>query len=144
MENEHIFFFSEGVDFEVHEPARVCAWLTRLAREKGREIETLNYVFLSDEDLHEMNVQHLGHHDYTDIISFPLHDGPDDALLCDFFISVDRIQDNAKEFGVPFKDELHRVMAHGLLHMLGYNDIEDEEERQMRAAEDYALSLRGF
>jgi rRNA maturation RNase YbeY len=144
METEHIFFFSEGIDFEVHEPARVAAWLTRLATEKGREIETLNYIFLSDEDLHAMNVEHLGHDDYTDIISFPLHDDDTQPLLCDFFISVDRVQDNAQDLGIPFKDELHRVMAHGLLHMLGYNDIEDEEELQMRAAEDYALSLRGF
>lgn len=144
MEHDAIFFFSEGIDFEVQEPERVAAWLTRLAEEKGRDIETLNYIFLSDEALHAMNVEHLGHDDYTDIISFPLHDGPDDPLLCDFFISVDRVQDNATELGIPFKDELHRVMAHGLLHMLGYDDIEDEAEIEMRGAEDYALSLRGF
>jgi probable rRNA maturation factor len=144
MENDSIFFFSEGIDFEVQEPARVAAWLTLLAEEKGRSIETLNYIFLSDEALHAMNVEHLGHDDYTDIISFPLHDGPDDPLLCDFFISVERVQDNASELGIPFKDELHRVMAHGLLHMLGYDDIEDEAEIEMRGAEDYALSLRGF
>jgi probable rRNA maturation factor len=144
MESESIFFFSEGIDFEVQEPELVAAWLKKLAAEKGRRIDTLNYVFLSDEGLHQINVEHLGHDDYTDIISFPLHDGSEDPLLCDFFISVERIQDNAVGLGLTFKDELHRVMAHGLLHMLGYDDVEDDAETEMRAAEDYALSLRGF
>lgn len=139
-----IFYFAEGIDFELQQQAQISTWLKDIVSSNGREIESLNYIFVSDEGLYTINKTYLNHDTYTDIITFPLHEGEDDALTGDIFISVDRVRENAAEFSASFEDELHRVMVHGVLHMLGHSDLDDESEAEMRKAEDFALSLRRF
>jgi probable rRNA maturation factor len=143
MEQE-ISFFSQEIEFQLADEESVSAWLVDIAAHEGRLIGELNYVFVDDEQLASMNEELLQHDTYTDILTFPLHEPGDEMIFGDIFISVDRVRENAKDFGQSFKDELHRVMAHGVLHMLGHDDLDDESEAEMRVAEDFALSLRRF
>jgi rRNA maturation RNase YbeY len=99
---------------------------------------------LSDEALWRMNVEHLNHDTYTDIITFVLNEPEETELLVDMYISVERVQENAKTLGIEFRNELHRVMVHGMLHAMGMTDKDPESEAAMREAEDLALSLREF
>ena len=112
-------------------------WLNEIANQHNRNIGFLNYIFCDDEHLIEINRQYLNHDDYTDIITFPYRQ--DDILESDIFISLERVRDNASEFRTDFKKELLRVMAHGLLHLLGYQDKTDEDVLAMRNAEDEAI-----
>lgn len=113
------------------------AWLSNLAITHGYSIGEMNYIFVDDERLLEMNKAHLGHDYYTDIITFPYQEEP---IVSDVFISLDRIAENADTFQVEFMMELRRVMAHGLLHLLGYDDHTPEDVEMMRQAESNALA----
>lgn len=124
----------------IEEIKGVRKWIREFARTYGKEVGELHYTLCSDEYLYKMNVDILGHDFYTDIITFPLCE--DDIVSGEFYISVDRIKDNANTFNRSFKDELHRVMAHGVLHLMGFDDLSDEEEAEMRRQEDFCLSLR--
>lgn len=138
-----INFFSEDIDFDIENPSQVAAWIFSIIDHYGHELGEINYIFCSDEYLLEINQRHLDHDTYTDIITFPLHqDGM--PIMSDIFISIDRIKENAVEHAVTFRDELHRVMAHGVLHMVGENDKDDASKKEMRAAEDRFLKMRSF
>ncbi|KXK39945.1 MAG: rRNA maturation RNase YbeY [Saprospiraceae bacterium] len=135
-----IHFFGEDettVPFEGNEDT-YASWLQSIAEEEGKSIESITYIFCSDDYLLEINRQYLNHDFYTDIITFPYQEG--DTLESDIFISIDRVKDNANQFGVSFEIELSRVMAHGLLHLIGYDDTTDELTAQMRTKENYYLS----
>ena len=138
-----IQFFSEDIEFVLKDPGQKSDWILAIAHLYGRGIQELNYVFCSDEYLHKINVEHLNHDTFTDIITFPLHEEGMD-LLSDIFISVDRIKENAQLLRVTFEEELHRVMIHGVLHMCGLGDKTDEEKVLMRDAENNALKVLGF
>lgn len=118
---------------------RYISWLTSVARNGERFIENISYIFCSDDYLLDMNIRYLGHDYYTDIITFPYNEG--DQLSGDMFISVDRVRDNAAEYGVDFETELRRVMVHGLLHLMGYGDKTEEDVIIMRAKEDECLMM---
>lgn len=139
-----IEFISEYEGFELQHAEDVRQWLVELVGHHGKTIDELTYVFVNDEHLAEMNLQVLDHDTYTDILTFPLHDPDTDRIMGDIFISVDRVKENSETFGTGFVDELHRVISHGALHLVGMDDLDDESEAAMRAAEDYALSLRRF
>ncbi|WP_243751614.1 rRNA maturation RNase YbeY [Niastella caeni] len=106
-------------------------------KEKTR-LETLQYIFCSDEYLLEINKQHLQHNYYTDIITFDLSDKPN-AVTGEIYISVDRVKDNAQTYKVPLKHELLRVIFHGALHLCGYKDKSEKDQALMRKAEDKYL-----
>ncbi|MGY6558817.1 MAG: rRNA maturation RNase YbeY [Nitritalea sp.] len=115
-----------------------------LAQSKGYEIAELSYVFCSDSYLHEMNVNFLNHDTYTDIITFDQSDDPEDKIIeGDIYISVDRVRENASKLQEPAEVEMRRVMAHGLLHLMGFKDKSDEEAQTMRQAEDEAITHYG-
>lgn len=139
-----INFFSEDIDFELSNKDLVVSWLKGIAVRHGFSISEMNYVFVSDEYLLVMNKEHLDHDTYTDILTFPLMDPDSKELTGDIFISLDRVKDNADQFNVSFEDELHRVMAHGLLHLVGIDDKDEAAKAEMRKEEDFALSLRDF
>lgn len=109
----------------------------------GSEIKTLgdiSIIFCSDNYILNINLRYL-HHDYfTDVITFDYCEG--DKLSGDLFISIDSVRENAVEFGIGFDEELHRVIVHGLLHLIGYDDHTPEQQMVMRAKEDYYLGLR--
>ena len=123
------------------EMAGVKEWINDFVTKYGKEVGELYYSFCSDEYLYKMNVELLGHDFYTDIITFPLNDC-EQILSAEFHISIDRIRENATTFGRSFKDELHRVMAHGVLHLIGFDDLCEEDEAEMRRQEDKCLSMR--
>ncbi|MCC9165374.1 rRNA maturation RNase YbeY [Pontibacter harenae] len=141
---EHpIEFFSEETDFTLENPEQVSEWIANVIEQHNQELVNLTYIFCSDEYLHEINVEYLDHDTLTDIITFNNAD-IEGTIEGDVFISVDRVRDNAAELTIPFKDELHRVIIHGVLHLLGFKDKSPKQEAEMRKQEDSCLSLRNF
>ncbi|WP_276498399.1 rRNA maturation RNase YbeY [Pontibacter litorisediminis] len=138
-----IEFFSEDVDFELKNPEQVSEWIAGIIERHGQELSNLTYIFCSDDYLHEINVEYLNHDTLTDIITFDNAD-EEGIIEGDIFISIDRVYDNASDHGTAFEDELHRVLIHGVLHLLGFKDKTEEQEALMRKEEDSSLSLRNF
>jgi len=134
-----ISFHSE-IDFKLEKPKMLKDWIENAILNEEKKIGELNYIFLDDEALLKINQEHLQHDYYTDIISFDYTLGR--IISGDMFISIDRIRDNAVQFSNNFQDELHRVMIHGVLHYCGYKDKTETDIKEMRAKEDYYLSLR--
>jgi len=135
-----IRFFNEDCKFDLPRQNQINNWLRSIITEENKEIGELNYIFCSDEHLLKLNGKFLDHHHYTDILTF---DQSDDTgiLSADIFISIDSVKENAASFQQKFEDELHRVMVHGILHLLGYEDKSDFEIAQMRKKEQASLSL---
>lgn len=119
---------------------QVRSWITSVVTDAGYRVGELHYYFCSDEALLEINRQRLGHDFYTDIVTFPLGDC-DEVISSEFCLSLDRIQENAETFGRSYASELHRVMIHGVLHLVGFDDLTNAEEQQMREKEEQCLSL---
>ena len=137
-----IEFHSIDVPFFIENQKELSEWLKSTGQAESCSIGSINIILCSDEYLLEINLQFLKHDYYTDIITF---DTSDDKILSgDLYISIDRVVDNASNLGVTLNDELHRVMVHGLLHLCGYADKSDLEEKTMRSKEDHYLSLRAF
>jgi rRNA maturation RNase YbeY len=136
-ETPHITFTAHEIDFRLPAQETLVAWLMNVIAEEGFETGLVEYIFCSDEFLLEINKEHLQHDDYTDIITFPLHEDP---LTGEIYISVDRVKENAITFGNSFDDELHRVMVHGVLHLCGYDDHEEKDVKEIRAKEDEYLA----
>ncbi len=135
-------FHSEDISFELDKKPAIISWLSYSINNEGKIPGEISYIFCSDEYLHKMNVEHLDHDTLTDIITFDYCD--DNQVNGDMFISIDRITDNANDFGVCFEDELHRVMVHGVMHLCGYKDKTTEDQKVMSAKEDFYLNLRDF
>jgi probable rRNA maturation factor len=113
---------------------------TIFTKEGKRKLESLNYIFCTDEYLLQVNRDFLQHDYYTDIITFDLSD-THQRVSGEIYISVDRVKDNAATHGVSFTEELHRVIFHGALHLCGYKDKKPAEVKAMRNAEDRYLGL---
>ena len=135
-----INFFSEDIDFEFQYKSKSLPWLESIAEEGFGKNYTINLIFCSDQFLLEINKSYLSHDYYTDIITFRTSDDDED-LSCDIFISIERVKENSEKMSVPFEKELHRVMSHGLIHLMGYNDKTEAEKEEMRKKEDSYLSL---
>ena len=126
------------VEFSLNEEL-YSAWINEVALKEECTIEEVNYIFCTDEYLYDLNVKFLNHDTYTDIITFDNSLGK--TLVSDIFISLERVKENADEFKVSLSEELHRVMAHGVLHLCGYKDKTDDEASLMRVKEDEAIKL---
>jgi rRNA maturation RNase YbeY len=119
---------------------RISLWLDQLASIHGHSIQDLNIIFVSDEELLVMNRQFLNHDYYTDIITFDL--GTErKSVSGELYISLDRVKDNAVTLGQKFNSEFIRVVAHGLLHLIGFQDKKSEQIVEMRACENDAIAL---
>lgn len=114
------------------------SWIRDTAARYGRQVGELCYQFCSDERILETNQAFLDHDYYTDIITFDDSEG--DTISGDMLISLDTVRSNAEMLDIPFELELHRVLIHGVLHLCGLKDKSEEDEAQMRQAEDEALS----
>lgn len=134
-----IRFSSQSGNFELAEPQKVRQWVAEVIRRRGMAVGNINYLFCDDEYLLEVNQQYLQHDTYTDIITFDYVAGT--LVSGDIVISVDRVGENAGKFGVPFEQELHRVVIHGVLHLLGQGDKSESEAAEMRRLEEAALGL---
>lgn len=128
-----INFYNENMDFDPENKHLIQKWISLIIEEKKFSQGTLNYIFCSDEYLLKLNQQYLDHNTYTDIITFDYSTGK--VLSGDIFISIDRVRENALRFKKTFENELHRVMVHGILHLIGYKDKTEEESKEMRNQE---------
>ena len=134
-----IYFFSEDTSFKLPDELKTTAWVVNTITKEGMLPGEINYIFCSDVYLHKMNVDHLNHDTFTDIITFNYCE--DDVVNADVFISIDRVKENAETFKCTFEKELNRVMIHGVLHLLGYDDKSEDLKQTMRAKEDFYLNL---
>lgn len=135
-----INFFSEKKRFKLTNPKKTISWIKSVIKREGATLTSLSYIFCSDEYLRQVNIQYLGHKTYTDIITFN-YNPSERELDGEIYISVDRVRENAETFKTDFKTELHRVIIHGVLHLVGFNDKTKTEKSRMREKEDSYLSL---
>ncbi len=134
-------FFSQKPRFRLTNPRKTSLWIQNTIKKEGASLISLNYIFCTDEYLHDINVQFLKHDTLTDIITFN-YNPSEKEIEGEIYISIDRVRENAKTFGVDFQTELHRVIIHGVLHLIGYNDKNKSQKALMREKEDSYLSLR--
>ncbi len=135
-----INFFTENIKINLNNKRRLKAWLSEMIKSNNYLLGDVNYIFCTDTYLHEINLKHLNHDTYTDIITFD-NSEHENEIEGDIFISVDRVRENATTHSKDFKDELLRVLVHGVLHLMGYLDKTQKDIEQMRIAEDKAIDL---
>ncbi|WP_437921135.1 rRNA maturation RNase YbeY [Sphingobacterium sp. LRF_L2] len=144
MALKDILFFSEDVEFIVKEKQKLREWIAGTIKLEGfKRIGELNFIFCSDAYLLEINKQYLNHDTYTDIVTFDSSE-EEDVIAGDIFISVERTAENASKFSVSTRDELHRVIIHGVLHLCGYHDKKKEDKELMTQKENEHLQKRSF
>lgn len=136
-------FFSEDISYTLKEKAHIRKWLKEAISSEGKSLKELNFIFCSDNYLLQINQQYLSHDTYTDIITFDNSDDPK-AISGDIFISIERIKENAAKYKASERDELHRVIIHGALHLIGYTDKTKAHKALMSEKEDQYLALRQF
>ncbi len=135
-----VSFFIEDINFPFKEKRLTSRWLKFVAESEAKRLGDISVIFCSDNYILDVNIKYLQHDYYTDIITFDYCEG--NKLSGDLFISVDSVRENASFYGTEFADELNRVIVHGLLHLIGYDDHTEEDIAQMRAKENYYLSQR--
>lgn len=131
--------FNYETDFTLDNEEAIAAWLTNVITSENKKEGEINYIFCDDKYLHKINLEYLNHDTLTDIISFDYTMG--NELSGDIFVSIERVNDNAKDFNVVFEEELKRVLVHGILHYCGYKDKGEAEELLMRSKEDEKIGL---
>lgn len=135
-----IRYFNEDIEFVLKQKLLNNRWLKTVAGSEMRRIGDINIIFCSDNYILDVNMKYLEHDYFTDIITFDYCEK--DILSGDLFISIDSVRENASFYGTDFEDELNRVMVHGILHLIGYDDHSENDIAQMRAKENYYLQLR--
>ena len=133
-------YFTEDIKFDFKEKMFTKRWLKMVAESEIRKLGDINVIFCSDPYILDVNMKYLQHDYFTDIITFDYCEG--DVLSGDLFISIDTVKDNAQFYGTDFPDELNRVIVHGVLHLIGYDDHTDQDIKVMRSKEDYYLQMR--
>jgi len=136
--NVHFHFLKGGNSLSNR--SNLKSFIASLFKKEKKRLEDIHYVFCSDDYLLEINRQHLQHDYYTDIITFGLSDAGQ-PIKAEVYISIDRVKDNARQFKIPIKEELHRVIFHGALHLCGYKDKRVKDQALMREMEDKYLGL---
>lgn len=134
-----ISFANIDVEFILEQKLRLKRWINAVAQLHERKVGNISYGFCSDTHIIEANRQYLQHDYFTDIITFDYSEG--NTIAGDLLISVDTVKSNAVQFNSDFTSELHRVMIHGVLHLLGFKDSTDNEQVEMRKRENEALNL---
>ncbi|MCZ4407718.1 rRNA maturation RNase YbeY [Cryomorphaceae bacterium 1068] len=137
-----VHFHAEHPDYHFDRQDDISEWIRLSCSKENVQIEQLDFIFCTDDDLLEINNKHLNHNYLTDVITFPYSEG--ELIAGDIFISIDRVKDNSSDLNTDSFDELCRVMIHGVLHLCGYHDKTEQEQAIMRNKEDYYLSLRSF
>lgn len=126
-------------EFRIKDQGKYTDWINAVVHSMDSRVDQLNYIFMTDESLLELNKEYLNHDYFTDIITFPYSEGPD--ISGDIFISTDRVWENSKDLHLPMEEEMRRVMIHGVLHLIGLRDKTEKESVEMRAAENNALEM---
>ena len=130
-------FFTEETKFQLKERIHIKNWINETIIQENSNPGIINFIFTSDKYLLEINKQYLSHNYFTDIITFNYCE--QNIINGDIYISISTVKNNSRQFNVTFIEELHRVMIHGILHLLGYNDKTDEEKAKMREKENQYL-----
>ena len=134
-----VTYFTEGVDMPAINKQLIKLWLEKVATSHNRKVGEISYIFCSDAKILEVNKQSLQHAYYTDLITFDYCKGR--IISGDLFISLDTVKTNAETFNTPYKEELHRTIIHGILHLCGINDKGPGEREIMEQAENEALAI---
>lgn len=132
--------FSEDINFKLKGVLAIKKWLKGTLENEGFTLGEINYIFCSDNYILKINKDYLNHNYFTDIITFNYNEGK--KVNADIFISIDTVKSNANSRKIDFYNELHRVMVHGILHLVGYNDKTPTQQIEMTSKEDYYLNLR--
>jgi probable rRNA maturation factor len=138
-----INFFSEDTEYILKNKLQLKRWIKDTIKAEGYRLNELNYILCSDAYLLQINQQYLNHDTYTDIVTFD-NSEKSGTITGDIFISVDRTQENAQTFKVSAETELHRVMIHGALHLLGYLDKKPADKKLMTEKENQYLAIKSF
>ena len=134
-----VSFFNETPFALPYKKNDLKQWVKQIALTEGKKIGDINYIFCDDEYLHKINIQYLQHDTLTDIITFDYTENK--TLNADIYISVERVNENASIFSVPFEQELLRVLSHGILHLCGYKDKTENDRATMRSKEEEKIKL---
>ena len=137
---KNILFFTEDISFTLKQKTKIRDWIKKAIEDHQKKLKSINYIFTTDNYLSNINEDYLQHNTLTDIITFNLSTAPN-LIESDIYISIDRIRENSKCYSLPFTEELHRVMIHGILHLLGFNDKTEPEKKDMRKKENHYLAL---
>lgn len=133
-----INFFVEDTNYKIKNKLPLKKWLKEAILSHHYILNELNIILCSDNYLHEMNLKYLNHDTLTDVITFDNAETPQ-HIEGDIFISIERIKENAQSLKLRVEDELHRVMVHGTLHLLGFKDKTTQDKENMRKMEDFWL-----
>ena len=125
--------------YSIKEKRRIKEWLKLVAFEEGNKIQNLNFLIVGDKRMIHFNKTYLNHDYSTDIITFDSSENKN--ISGDIVISIERVKENSKKYKVKLEDELRRVMVHGLLHLLGYDDKNEKEKKRIRKKENYYLKM---
>lgn len=134
-----INFFNEGISFTLRDKKNLRSWIKYIVENHQKKLGEINFVFASDEYVIEINREYLKHNYSTDIITFNYNKG--DILSGDIFISIDTVKRNANTYNATDINELHRVIIHGVLHLIGFDDKTDALQKAMRDEEDKSLNI---
>lgn len=135
-----IHFFNEGITFRFPKKNLVKKWINQVIQSENRSTGNINIIFCSDEYLLQLNEKYLNHDTLTDIITFDFSE--ENIISGDLFISLPRVIENSKLFSKPFNEEIHRVIIHGILHLCGYQDKNEQEQKIMSVKENLYLEQR--
>ena len=139
MRNQ-IHFFTEGIKYQLKEKRRIVSWIEGIVNHEQKVGGEINFILTTDSFLQKINIKYLNTNTFTDIISFPFSE-EEEIVSGDIYISIDRVKDNAIKYKVTVDDELRRIFVHGVLHLIGYNDISTNEKRRMTAMENKYLKI---
>jgi len=137
--NSRVNFFYQSSKIQLKNKTRLKNFIYSLLKKEGKTLTLVNFIFCTDKELKTLNYEYLKHDFFTDILTFDLSEKRGE-VIADIFISVERIQDNAKRFNISITKEFHRVIIHGLLHLCGYKDKKKVDIQKIRAAEDKYLA----
>ncbi len=135
-----VSYYTEDILFNFKERRLTSRWLKFVAESELKRLGDISIIFCSDNYILDVNIKYLQHDYFTDIITFDYCEG--NKLNGDLFISIDSVRENASFYGTEFADELNRVIVHGVLHLIGYDDHTEEDIKVMRSKENYYLSQR--
>ncbi|MBP6979366.1 MAG: rRNA maturation RNase YbeY [Lentimicrobiaceae bacterium] len=141
MSDSRIHFFLEGVSYPIRNKEKLRQWLDMVITSENESYHDINIILCTDEFLHELNLTYLSQDRFTDVLTFDFSEA-DMVASGDIYISLPRVQENARKFGVSVKDEIHRVIVHGILHLAGYDDQRVMDKKRMTEKENHYLSLR--
>ena len=134
-------YYNDSTTYRLREKRKVAAWLKMVAEQEGYTLGDVTYIFCSSEVHRKMNIDYIGHDYFTDIITFDYRELEEGVVSGDIFIDVETVADNARIYGVTAREEMLRVVVHGVLHLCGQKDKEPEDEKEMHRKEDKYLAM---